>query len=94
MTDVSALGTVAGGGGAVLGVVALIGLVATLFSSGSIGARYGGALAGLISGIGFGFLLQQLGTLSPTSLVGLVVPGLGLVAGAVLPGVLSRKPGG
>ncbi len=94
VTDISALGTVAGGGGAVLGVVALIGLVATLFSSGSIGARFGGALAGLISGIGFGFLLQQIGTLSPTSLVGLVVPGLGLVAGAVLPGVLSRKPGG
>ena len=94
VTDVSALGTVAGGGGAVLGVLGLIGLVITLFSSGSIGARLGGAVAGLLSGIGFGFLLQQTGALSPTSLVGLVVPGVGLLAGAVLPGIFSRKPGG
>lgn len=92
VTNVSPLATLAGGGGAALGVLGLIGLLLTLRSSGDTGARVGGTLSGLLSGIGFGLLLQQTGTLDPTSLVDLLIPLVGVLAGAVLPGVLSRKP--
>jgi hypothetical protein len=94
VTNISPLATVAGGGGTVLGVVALIVLVLLLFSGGGAGSRILGGLIGLLGGIGFGLLLQQTGTLSPTSLAGLIVPAIGLIAGVSLPGLLSRKPAG
>lgn len=91
VTNVNVLATVAGGGGLAAGVVGLIVVVVTLFSPGVTGARLGGALAGLLSGIGFGLFLQQTGTLDPTSPADLALPALGLLAGALLPGVLARR---
>jgi hypothetical protein len=92
ITNVNLLGTVAGAGGLAAGVVGLLVIVVTLFSKGVAGARVGGALAGLLSGTGFGLLLQQTATLDPTNPADLLIPALGLVAGALLPGVLARRP--
>jgi hypothetical protein len=91
VTNVPVLGTVAGGGGLAAGLLGLIVVVVTLFSKGVAGARWGGALAGLVSATGFGLLLQQTGTLDPTSLADLVIPAIGLLAGALLPGALARS---
>lgn len=92
VTNVPVLGTVAGGGGLALGLLGVIVVGVTLFSRGVAGARWGGALAGLVGGTGFGLLLQQTGTLDPTSLAGLVIPAIGLVVGAAVPGLRARRP--
>jgi hypothetical protein len=91
ITNVNLLGTVAGGGGLAAGVVGLLVIAVTLFSK-AAGARVGGALAGLLSGTGFGLFLQQTATLDPTNPADLLIPVLGLVLGALLPGVLARRP--
>jgi hypothetical protein len=56
-----------------------------------VGARIGGAVLGLLGGTGLGVLLQQTGTLSPTSLDGLIVPAAGVVLGVALPGLFGRR---
>ncbi len=89
--DASPVANVVGGGGLVLGILGLLALVRSLFGRGGLGGRVGGALAGLVSGIGFGLLLQQLGTLEPTNPLALALPALGLILGLALPGALGGK---
>lgn len=88
--DVNPFLTATGGGGAVLGLLGLLGVLRSAFSRGGGGARVGGALAGLLGGLGLGLLLQQTGTLDPANLVGLVVPLAGLVIGGGAAGMLKR----
>jgi hypothetical protein len=43
--------------------------------------------------LGAGLLLQQTGTLEPTSLLGLAFPALGLIVGAMVGGAMGRGRG-
>ncbi len=90
LDDVNPVATVVGGGGGALGVLGLLGILAAAFGRGGAGGRVGGALAGLVSGIGFGLLLQQTGTLDPTNAAGLALPAAGLIVGAAAAGAFGR----
>jgi hypothetical protein len=85
--DVDALSTAAGAGGLAVGVLGTLGVLATAFR----GGRVGGAVFGLLAGLGFGVLLTQTGTLDPRSMVGLALPGGGLVVGAAIAGIFKRR---
>ncbi len=90
--DVNPLATAAGGGGAALGVLGLLGMVVAAFGRGGAPGRTAGAAAGLVSGAGFGLLLQQTGTLDPANAADLALPAAGLLAGALAAGILHRRP--
>jgi hypothetical protein len=89
--DVNPVLTASGGGALALALLGLLMLLGTAFGSGGGGARIGGAIIGLVAGVGLGLGLQQMGTLDPRSLVGLAVPIGGLLLGTVAPGSFRRR---
>jgi hypothetical protein len=82
---------VAGGTGAVLTFILLLLLVILASRPARAGRRVLGAVLGLLADVALSVLLQQLLWLDPRSLVTLLPPATGLLAGAALPGVL-RPP--
>ncbi len=87
----SLVGTAAGGAGLVVGLIGLIGVALRRRSGsggGTVGAAVGGALLGLVSGVGWGLLRQQASVMSPTSTTDLAVPVIALLVG-LLAGALG-----
>lgn len=91
LDDVNPLMTVLGGGGVVAGLVGAAVVVSGLFLGGGLLSRLLGGLFGGLGGVGLALALQQFGVLDPTTLIGLVIPGVGLVAGVGLPGLLHSS---
>jgi hypothetical protein len=91
LDDVNPLMTVLGGGGMVAGLVGAAVVVSGLFLGGGLLSRLLGGLFGGLGGVGLALALQQFGVLDPTTLIGLVIPGVGLVAGVGLPGLLHSS---
>jgi len=89
--DVSPLTTVAGAGGAALGVLAALVAIRGAFSSGRAGSRVVGAVAGLLAGIGIGLVAMEAGVVDPRDPLGLAMPVAGLIIGALLAGVLGKR---
>jgi hypothetical protein len=89
--DVSPLTTLAGGGGAALGVLALLVAIRGAFSSGGTGSRIVGAIAGLLAGIGLGLAAMEGGLVDPRDPLGIAMPVAGLVIGTLLAGVLRKR---
>ena len=89
--DANPITTVLGGGGAVLGLIGLLGVLFAARGSGGVRSRIGGAFAGLIAGVGIGVLVLEAGALDPRSLTGLALPIGGLFIGAVLAGMLRPR---
>jgi hypothetical protein len=93
LDDASPVANVSSGLGLLLAVVGLILMLRAVFGRGGFGSRLGGAFGGLVCGLGAGLLLQQTGTLEPTSLLGLAFPALGLIVGAMVGGAMGRGRG-
>ena len=74
--------------GALLG---LIGLVASMFLIPSGSSRVVGMILGLLGGLGAGLYLQQAAILDPANVLGLALPGVGVVLGLLLPGTLHQR---
>jgi len=89
--DVSPLATVAGAGGAALGVLAALVAIRGAFSSGRAGSRVVGAIAGLLAGIGIGLVAMEAGLIDPRDPLGLAMPVAGLIIGGLLAGVLGKR---
>jgi hypothetical protein len=88
--DVNPFATAFGGGGIVLGILGLLGLLGAARGQGGAGGRFYGLIAGALAGLGFGLTLQQVGTLDPRSLVGLILPAGGALLGLIVAGMLRR----
>ena len=91
-----------GGGGLILGAACLIFVLFVAYrrrrvppgdASGRarlVGATVLGGALGLVSGVGFGLLLMQIGAMSPTRRIDLVLPLVGLAIG-VLSGLMGGR---
>jgi hypothetical protein len=73
------------------GVLGLLGVAAVATRSGGAGARIGGALAGLLAGLGLGLLLQEAEVLDPMGILGAALPLLGIAIGGGTAGTLCRR---
>ena len=80
--------TLAGGIGAAVGALALMGLVLLAFRPRRVPLNVAGGLLGLLAGVGVRLFLQQLLWLDPRSYVTLAPPILGLFGGVGVPGLL------
>jgi hypothetical protein len=90
--DQSPLLTVAGLAAAILGLLGLLGVFRAARGKGHIGSRILGGFAGLLAGVGWSFLLQQMLWIDPRSFVGLYPVVLGLLVGILLAGSVRRTP--
>lgn len=88
--DVAPLGTLAGLLGTIIGALALFGLLATLRLPPTFSSRIVGTVLGLLAGLGWGELLQQAEFVDPRTWAVLALPAVGLIIGAVVPGLLYR----
>jgi hypothetical protein len=89
--DVAPLATWAGVLGLIAGLLGLIGLVASMFLVPTGSSRVVGMILGLLGGLGAGVYLQQAAILDPANVLGLALPGVGVVLGLLLPGTLHER---
>ena len=89
--DVAPLATWAGVLGMIGALLGLIGLVASMFLVPSGSSRVVGMILGLLGGLGAGLYLQQAAILDPANVLGLALPGVGVVLGLLLPGTLHQR---
>jgi hypothetical protein len=90
--DQSPLLTIAGLVAAILGLLGLLGVLRAARGKGRIGSRILGGFGGLVAGIGWSFLLQQMLWIDPRSIVGVYPVVLGLLLGILLAGTVRRRP--
>ena len=89
--DVQAIFTVFGGGGLILGVLALLGMLACARGERRLTGRIVSAFLGAVAGIGLGLSAEQFGLLDPTKPIGLfLVVGL-IVVGFLTAGLFGRQ---
>ena len=84
---------VAGLVGLILVAVGLVGLLLLLFAgsgSGGCAATFFGALAGLLLGVGAAAVAAEAGVLDPRNIAGLVVIGVAVIVGVLIPTVRGR----
>jgi hypothetical protein len=82
--DVQAIFTVFGGGGLILGVLGLLGMLASTRGERRLAGRVVSAFLGALAGVGLGLAAEQFGLLDPTQPIGLF-----LVVGLVIVGFLT-----
>jgi len=88
--DVNPLATLAGVVGVIVGVLALLGMLATLSLAPTFSSRAVGVVLGLLAGLGLGEVLQQVDFLDPRSWLVIALPAVGVFIGAIVPGLLYR----
>jgi len=89
--DVQAIFTVFGGGGIILGVLALLGMLLATRGERRLTGRIVSAFLGALAGIGLGLSAEQFGLLDPTQPIGLfLVVGL-VVLGFLTAGLFGRR---
>lgn len=79
--------------GSILAVLGAIGVLMLLFGgsgSGGCGSIFFGVLAGLLTGLGGALVAVEVGVLDPRNIAGLVVIGVGVVVGVMIPIVRGR----
>lgn len=79
--------------GLILAAIGLIGLAMLLFGgsgSGGCGSIFFGVLAGLLAGLGGALIAAEAGLIDPRNIAGLVVIGVGVVVGLLIPVIRSR----
>lgn len=89
--DVQAVFTVLGGGGLILGILALLGMLLMARGERGLGNRVVSAFLGALAGVGLGLAAEQFGLLDPTQPFGLfLVAGLAVV-GFMTAGMLGPR---
>jgi hypothetical protein len=89
--DVQAVFTVFGGGGLLVGILALLGMLLLARGGRGFGNRIVSAFLGVLAGVGLGLAAEQFGVLDPTQPIGLVLVVALAVLGFVTAGLLGPR---